>query len=188
LALFPKTERRPPEPVDYAGSLVLTLFLTALLLGLSFAGGEAGWGSPRVLWLLAAAAVLGIAFVMVEARASSPVMPLSLFRNDIVTISNVIGFVMSAGMMGALIYMPLFVQGVQGVSPTYAGYVTMPMSVCMVLLSGWIGRQITKTGKYKRYAVIGMPVMIAGMLIMAFMDSVWQAALGMAVFGFGLGM
>jgi len=188
LALFPKTERRPPEPVDYAGSLVLTLFLTALLLGFSFAGGEEGWGSPRVVWLLAAAVVLGIAFVLVEKRASSPVMPLSLFRNDIVTISNVIGFVMSAGMMGALIYMPLFVQGVEGVSPTYAGYVTMPMSICMVLISGWIGRQITRTGKYKRYAIVGMPVMIAGMLIMAFMNSVWQAALGMAVFGFGLGM
>ena len=188
LALFPKTERRPPEPVDYAGSLVLTLFLTALLLGFSFAGGEEGWGSPRVIWLLAAAVVLGIAFVMVEKRASSPVMPLSLFRNDIVTISNVIGFVMSAGMMGALIYIPLFVQGVQGVSPTYAGYATMPMSVCMVVVSGWIGRQITKTGKYKRYAVAGMPIMIAGMLIMAFMNSVWQAALGMAVFGLGMGM
>lgn len=188
LVQFPRGERLPAEKIDYAGSLFLTLFLVALLLGFSLAGTEYEWGSAQIIGLFAAAAVFLAVFVWVESRASSPVLPLSLFRNDIVTISNVIGFLMNAGMMGALIYLPLFVQGVEGISPTYSGYVTMPMSIAMVVISAVIGRQITKTGKYKRYAVAGMPVMIAGMLIMAFMDSVWQSVVAMIVFGFGLGM
>jgi Na+/melibiose symporter and related transporters len=121
-------------------------------------------------------------------RAKSPVLPLSLFRSDIVTLSNIIGFLMNAGMMGALIYISFFVQGVEGIAPTYAGYVTMPMSITMVVMSAVIGRMITKTGKYKRYALLGMPVMVAGMLIMAFMNSVWMALAAMIIFGIGLGI
>ena len=188
LVQFPRGKRRPAEKIDYAGSLFLALFLVALLLGFSLAGTEYAWDSAQIIGLFAAAAVFLAVFVWIESRAASPVMPLSLFRNDIVTISNVIGFLMNAGMMGALIYLPLFVQGVEGISPTYSGYVTMPMSISMVVVSAVIGRQITRTGKYKRYALAGMPIMIAGMLIMAFMDTVWQSVLAMIVFGFGLGM
>jgi MFS family permease len=91
-------------------------------------------------------------------------------------------------MMGALIYISFFVQGVEGIAPTYAGYVTMPMSITMVVMSTVIGRMITKSGKYKRYALLGMPIMVAGMLIMAFMDSVWLAVAAMITFGIGLGV
>jgi len=83
--------------------------------------------------------------------------------------------------------LPFFIQGVKGVSPTYSGYVTMPLSIVMVLLSMVIGRQITKTGKYKRFAMLGMPFLIGGMLLMAYMDSIWMAVLSMIVFGAGLG-
>lgn len=188
LALFPKTARRESETIDWLGSLFLSLTIIALLLGFSWAGTRHDWGSPQIVGLFAAAAVCGIIFVFVETKVKSPVLPLDLFRNDIVTISNVIGFLMNAGMMGALIYISFFVQGVEGIAPTYAGYVTIPMSVSMVVMSTVIGRSITKTGKYKRYALIGMPVMVLGMLIMAFMDNVWVAVAAMIVFGVGLGV
>lgn len=186
--LFPKTERRASESIDYPGSIFLTLTIVPLLLGFSWAGTKYSWGSPQVLGLFAAGVLFMLIFLLVERKAKSPVLPLSLFRNDIVTISNVIGFIMNAGMMGALIYLPFFVQGVEGISPTYSGYVTMPMSITMVILSTITGRLITKTGKYKRFAIIGIPIMIAGMLIMAFMNSVWLAVIAMIVFGFGLGI
>ena len=188
LALFPKTARRESETIDWLGSLFLSLTIVALLLGFSWAGTRYDWGSPEILGLFAAAVVLGIIFLLVERKAASPVLPLSLFRNDIVTLSNIIGFLMNAGMMGALIYISFFVQGVEGIAPTYAGYVTMPMSIAMVVMSTVIGRMITKSGKYKRYALIGMPVLVAGMLIMAFMDSVWMAVAAMIIFGVGLGV
>ncbi|RAV05107.1 MDR family MFS transporter [Paenibacillus sp. YN15] len=188
LALFPKVPRKESEKIDYLGSIFLTLTIVPLLLGFSWAGTKYAWGSTQTIGLFAAAAVFLLIFILVETRAQSPVLPLSLFRNDIVTLSNVIGFIMNAGMMGALIYLPFFVQGVEGISPTYSGYVTMPMSLAMVFVSAMTGRMITKTGKYKRYALIGFPIMVAGMLIMAYMDSVWMAVIAMIVFGAGLGL
>jgi EmrB/QacA subfamily drug resistance transporter len=188
LTLFPKVERKAAEKIDYFGSLFLSLTITALLLGFSWAGTKYDWGSAEIIGLFSAAAVCLVIFLFIESKAKSPVLPLALFRNDIVTLSNVIGFIMNAGMMGALIYLPFFVQGVEGISPTYSGYVTMPMSIAMVVVSTVIGRWITKTGKYKRYALMGLPIMIGGMLIMAYMNSVWLAVVAMIVFGIGLGM
>ncbi len=188
LALFPKVPRKESESIDYWGSLFLTLTIVPLLLGFSWAGTKYAWGSAQTIGLFAAAAVFLLIFLLVETRAKSPVLPLSLFRNDIVTLSNVIGFIMNAGMMGALIYLPFFVQGVEGISPTYSGYVTMPMSLAMVFVSAMTGRMITKTGKYKKFALLGFPIMVAGMLIMAYMDSVWMAVIAMIVFGAGLGL
>lgn len=190
LTMFPKTERRASESIDYLGALFLTLTIVPLLLGFSLADTKdtLGWGSPTIIGLFAAAVVCCLIFVLVELRVKSPILPMSLFRNDIVTISNVIGFIMNGGMMGALIYLPFFVQGVEGISPTYSGYVTMPMSISMVIVSALVGRGITKTGKYKRYAVLGMPIMIAGMIIMAYMNSIPLAVLAMIVFGLGMGM
>ncbi len=193
LALFPKTERRPSETIDYWGSLFLTVAIVTLLLGFTLVGKTMGdvtysWGSPMIIGLFAAAAVSAFIFVLVEAKAKSPVLPLHLFRNDIVTISNLSGFLMNAGMLGALIYIPFFVQGVQGVSPTYSGYITMPMSIAMVVLSSITGRWITKTGKYKKFALSGIFIMCAGMVMMAFMSNLTIAVFSMIVFGLGLGL
>src|SRR5690606_17707060 len=183
LILFPKAERKASEKIDYLGSLLLSLIIVALLLGFSWAGSKFAWGSAEIIGLFAGAIVLSVLFVLVERKATSPVLPLSLFRNDIVTISNSVGFLMNAGMMGALIYLPFYVQGVEGISPTYSGYVTMPMSIAMVVLSAVAGKWITKTGKYKRYAIAGLPIMVVGMLIMAFMNSVWMAVVAVIIFG-----
>lgn len=188
LILFPKIETVRREKIDYFGMLFLTLAIIALLLGFSWAGTVYDWGSLQIIGLFAATIVFLAIFVLIEAKAESPVLPLSLFRNDIVTISNCIGFIINAGMMGALIYLPFYVQGVQGISPTYSGYVTMPLSIIMVVLSTITGSLMSKTGKYKRYAIVSMPLMIAGLLIMAAMNSVWMAVVSMIVFGIGIGI
>jgi len=188
LILFPKSERKPAESIDYLGSLFLTTTIVPLLLAFTWAGSEYAWGSWQILSLLAATLVSLAIFIAVEWKAKSPVLPLSMFKNNIVTLSNIIGFIMNFGMMGALIYLSFFVQGVLAISPTHAGYVTMPMSICMVITSAISGALISKTGKYKRFALIGMPIMLAGMIIMVLMNSVWMAVLAMVVFGLGLGL
>jgi len=188
LILFPKAEKKQSESIDYFGSLFLTLAIVPLLLGFSWAGTKYDWGSSQIISLFAAAFVALVIFAIVETKVKSPVLPLSLFRNSIVTISNLSGFLMNAGMMGALIYLPFFVQGVEGISPTYSGYVTMPMSISMVVISAFTGKWITKTGKYKRFALFGILIMVAGMIMMAYMNSIWFAVLSMIVFGFGLGL
>ncbi|KQO18121.1 MDR family MFS transporter [Paenibacillus sp. Leaf72] len=188
LMLFPKTERKQSESIDYLGSLFLTTTLVPLLLAFTWAGTKYAWGSAQTIGLFAVTIVSAIIFVAVESKAKSPVLPLHFFKNGIVTLSNVIGFLMNFGMMGALIYLSFFVQGVLAISPTYAGYVTMPMSIGMVITSAIGGQLISKSGKYKKFALIGMPLMVAGMVMMVFMNSVWMAVLAMTVFGLGLGL
>ncbi|WP_438447612.1 MDR family MFS transporter [Gorillibacterium sp. sgz5001074] len=188
LSMFPKVERRPAESIDYSGSLFLALTIVPLLIGFTWAGTKYAWGSERIIGLFSAAVVMAAVFVWVELRAKSPVLPMYLFKNPIVTLSNLIGFLMNAGMMGALIYLPFYIQGVEGVAPTYSGYITMPMSLSMVVVSSLTGRMITKTGKYKRYALAGLAVMVAGMLVMAYMNTIWIAVAAMIIFGVGLGL
>ncbi|KWX86851.1 MFS transporter [Paenibacillus riograndensis] len=186
--MFPTTTRAASESIDYPGSLFLSLSIVALLLGFSWAGTQYDWGSPQILSLFAAAAVFAAILILIERKAKSPVLPLSLFKNSIISLSMVIGFLMNAGMMGAMIYLPFFVQGVEGVSPTNSGFINMPMSLMMIVLSTLVGRWISKSGKYKRYALIGMPFMVAAMLIMAFMNSIAMAVASMIIFGIGLGL
>lgn len=186
--MFPKGTRAASETIDYPGSIFLSLSIVALLLGFSWAGTKYAWSSPEILGLFAAAIAGAVILILIERKAKSPVLPLSLFKNSIVTISMIIGFLMNAGMMGAMIYLPFFVQGVEGVSPTNSGFINMPMSLMMIVLSTLAGRWISKSGKYKRYAMIGMPFMVAAMIMMAFMNSIVMAVASMIVFGIGLGL
>ncbi|MBA9086918.1 EmrB/QacA subfamily drug resistance transporter [Fontibacillus solani] len=188
MTLFPKVERKPGESIDYLGSLLMTTTIVPLLLAFSWAGTQYAWGSAQILGLLTGTLVSAIIFILVELKVSNPILPMHLFKNGIVTISNLIGFIMNFGMMGAMIYISFFVQGVLGISPTYAGYVTMPMSIFMVVTSAFVGQIISKKGKYKRYAIIGVPIMIIGMAMMVFMNDIWLAVLSMCVFGVGLGL
>lgn len=188
LMLFPKTERKQSESIDYLGSFFLITTIVPMLLAFTWAGSKYAWSSFETLGLFGITLVSLVIFILVEWKAKSPIMPLHFFRNGVVTLSNIIGFLMNFGMMGALIYISFFVQGVLAISPTYAGFVTMPMSIGMVITSAIGGQLISKTGKYKRFALIGMPIMMLGMIIMVFMNSVWMAVLAMIIFGLGLGL
>lgn len=188
LFLFPKAERQQAQSIDYAGSLLLTLTIVPLLLAFSWAGTKYDWSSSVIIGLFSMTTAALLLFLWVEKRVKTPVLPLSLFRSSVVSISNVIGFLMHMGMMGALTYMPFYVQGVMGIAPTYAGYITMPMSIGMFTLSAYAGRYMTKTGKYKTLALIGLTTMVLGMALMIVMKSVPVAVLSMIIFGAGLGL
>lgn len=188
LLQFPKVERQSSQSIDYLGSLLLTLTIVSMLLAFSWAGTKYPWSSSVILGLFAVTAVALGLFIFTETKVKTPILPLDLFKNSVVSISNTVSFIMNAGMMGALIYMPFFVQGVMGISPTYAGYVTMPMSVSMLAMSAYAGRQMTKTGKYKKLALTGMVIMVFGMFLMMIMTSIPVAVISMIIFGVGLGL
>ncbi|MBB3131426.1 EmrB/QacA subfamily drug resistance transporter [Paenibacillus rhizosphaerae] len=188
LTLFPKVDRKHGQSVDYVGSLFLTTTIVPLLLAFSWAGTEYEWGSWQILSLLGVTVVSALIFIFVETKVKEPILPLHLFKNGVVTVSNLIGFIMNFGLMGAMIYISFYVQGVLAISPTYAGYVTLPMSLCMVITSAITGQLIAKIGKYKRFALIGMPVMIIGMSLMIFMDNIAMTIVSTIIFGIGLGL
>src|SRR5699024_2945982 len=106
--LFPKVPRREGESIDYVGSAFLTITIVGLLLAFSLGGDEYAWTSWQILSLFALTIIGLIAFMITETKVKSPVLPLKLFKNDIVTFSNIALFLLSAGMMGIMIYAPFF--------------------------------------------------------------------------------
>ncbi len=165
--LFPKTERRVGETIDYLGASLLAVTLTTMLLGFSWAGTQYEWSSPIILSLFSGSAVALGLFIWAESRAKSPVLPLHLFKYGNFTFSNVIGFGVGVGMFGGLMYVPYFIQGVLGYSATHSSFITMTMTLGLVGASAWGGQLITKTGKYKRQAIIGLLVSVVGLSLLS---------------------
>lgn len=188
--LFPSIESNKTKTIDYAGSIFLTLTIVPLLLAFSWAGTTYAWASAQILGMFIASVAAFTLFILIERKASNPVLPLFLFKNSIFTVANVVGFIMGAGMFGAIMYMPFFVQGVMGTSATLSGFVTMPMTLSLVIGSTVCGTLMTRTGKYKLFLMFGMLIMTAGMISMYFMDvdtTVIFAILNMMMVGLGLG-
>lgn len=191
---FPKVPRRQGESVDYLGSLFLTLTIVPMLLAFSWAGDgpeKYAWGSWQILGLFAATIVSLIIFIAIQTKVKSPVLPLGLFKNSVFTVSNLVSFFLNAAMMGAIIYVPFFVQGVKGISPTMAGYVAMPMSIAMLITTSVSGQLMSKTGKYKKMAILGLMVMTIAMVLMYFMvpsTPIYVLIIYMVILGLGLGI
>ncbi|GAB3810693.1 MDR family MFS transporter [Tessaracoccus terricola] len=183
-------ERREAK-IDYLGIAILAPTLVSILLATSFGGVTYPWVSPQVLGLFAFGAVGLVAFVLVELRASEPVLPLRLFRNSIFTFSNIAAFAIAMVMFGSIIYIPVFAQGVMGVSATESGLILLPLMLGMILLGIVAGMLVTKWGRYKEIMLVGVLVMMAGiglLLRLSVDSSRLQLTVAMAVFGIGLGL
>ncbi|WP_163100882.1 MDR family MFS transporter [Peribacillus alkalitolerans] len=191
MVLFPKVEAKQKEPIDFLGSIMITLTIVPLLLAFTWGGKDYDWISMPILSLLIGTLIALSLFIFVEKRAKSPVLPLGLFKNEIFTLSNIIGFILGFGMFGAIMYMPFFIQGVIGTSATKSGFIMMPMTISMVVASTISGQMITKTGKYKRNALLGLLIMSSGMYLQSLMGhetTLTIATLYNIIVGFGLGL
>ncbi|MDN9009574.1 MDR family MFS transporter [Brevibacillus laterosporus] len=189
--LFPRAVHKEKQTVDYWGSLFITTTMVPFLLAFSWAGTKYEWASLTILGLFALTVVSLLLFIYVEKQATNPVIPLHLFRNDIFTISNVIGFIVGAGMYASIMYMPFFIQGVLGYSATHSSYLTMPMTLSLVVGSAVCGQLMTKTGTYKKFALGGLVLMLVGMYLLARMDQGTASSsivFNLIVFGLGLGV
>ncbi len=112
---------RRDHTIDYLGAALVVGAVSSFLLYTAWAGPDEGWGSTIGIGLLAAGVVLAVAFVAVELRAKEPILPMRLFRNSIFSIANAFGFLVGVAMFGALIFIPVYLQVVDGMSPTQSG-------------------------------------------------------------------
>ncbi len=177
--------------IDRAGIALLSIALILLLVPTSLGGTTWAWSSPEVITMYAAGLVALVAFVLVERRAVEPVLPLRLFRGSIFTFSNIASFMVAVMMFGAMIYIPVYAQGVIGVSATNSGLILMPMSVAMIGLSIIAGLVITKIGRYKLQTLAGIVIMGLGFWLLTRLDyhaTAGELTVAMVVFGVGLGM
>jgi EmrB/QacA subfamily drug resistance transporter len=180
----------PRRSVDVAGVLTLIGCLVPLLLALTWVT-DYGWGSTRVVSLLGFSTCMLAAFLFAETRAKEPVIPLALFKVKVIGICSIAAFVLGAGMFGIIIYLPLFMQGVMGVSATQSGSLLTPLMLSAVVGSIMAGQFTHRAGKYKLLAVTGSVLIATGMVLFARMDAATlraEVVRAMIVCGFGLGL
>jgi predicted MFS family arabinose efflux permease len=141
--------------------------------------------------LLALAAVMLVAFLYAETKALEPLIPLSMFRDPVISMSSVAVFILGMGMFGVIIYLPLFMQGVLGVSATKSGNLLTPLLLGSVAGSITTGQINLRFRTYKPSAVAGSVLIAAGMILFARMDLATDRAevlRAMIVAGFGMGL
>jgi len=185
LALVEPRDHRKRASIDYAGAITLTLLATLLLVTL----GQQDWGIFLKLGLLSLCALLVFVFLAVERRASEPLVPLSLFRHRIFSVSSANGFFVGMAMFGSLSFIPLFVQGVIGTTATEAGTALTPFMLCWVGFSIVGSRLILKIG-YRPTALIGAGLLVVGFLGLATLNAqaTRLAVMGyLAIAGAGMG-
>src|SRR5699024_4281818 len=129
----------------------------------SWAGTTYPWDSPVILSLFGGGAALLVLFVLVERRAENPLLPLGMFRNTIVTWSNIAAFGLAMVMFGAIIYVPVFAQVVLGVNATASGLILMPMMLGLIVVGILTGLLITRTGRYKEFMLLGTATVAVGL-------------------------
>ena len=190
--LFPKiTPEVESRKLDYPGMVTLILAVIPVLLALSWGGVQYAWLSPQVVGLLAFGLVMGVAFVVIESRSDSPIMPLEIYRNQMVAVALLATFLTGFGMFGAIIFVPLFFQGVLGASATSSGSFLTPMMLGIVFGATISGQLLSRTGgHYRIQAVIGTGLMLVGAILISTMDSDtgFTRAVGyIIVIGVGLG-
>jgi EmrB/QacA subfamily drug resistance transporter len=176
--------------IDWLGSAVLTACLVPLLVGLSITGDHA-WTSPEVLALLAGAAVMLVAFLVVELQVAQPIVPLRLLRNGPFTVSILVAFFAALGLFGVILFVPLLYQGVLGVSATNSGQLLTPMMLSLLVSSTLAGQLITRVRYYRFVGTAGVALMIAGLVLLAqvgIQTSQWDVARDIVLVGLGLGL
>ncbi|MDQ1037365.1 EmrB/QacA subfamily drug resistance transporter [Streptomyces sp. V3I8] len=177
--------------VDWGGAFLISAAVSLLLLWVTFAGDKYDWISWQTYAMVAGAIVLGLLFVLVESKASEPIVPLRLFRNRTITLSSVASLFVGIGMFTGTVFFSQYFQLARDKSPTMSGVMTIPMIGGLFISSTVSGQIITKTGRWKAWLVAGGALLTAGLGLLGtirYDTDYWQVAVFMAVMGLGIGM
>ena len=185
---IPKVKRE--HKIDYLGALLLVAGVSSLLLGISVYGPQDGWRTSKTIATLLIALALTLAFIFHESRAEEPILPLTLFKNHTFSIKSILAFIIGAGMFGAIVMLPLYLQVVKGDSATSAGLKLIPFMIGIVSMSIVSGKLISKHGHYKRYPIIGLALMTTGIVLLSTLTETtpfWKLSIYAVLIGAGLG-
>jgi EmrB/QacA subfamily drug resistance transporter len=178
--------------VDYWGVTTLILAVVPAMLALSWGGVDYPWLSVQIIGTFAFSIIMAVVFVIIEKRSKNPIIPLSLFRNKIVSISEIVVFLTAIGMFGTIIFVPLFFQGVMGMSATASGGFITPMMLGMVLGSFISGQILSRAGgHYRIQGAVGIAIMAVGMFLLSTMTldtGYFAVVVNVVITGFGLGV
>ncbi|GAV46121.1 MDR family MFS transporter [Streptomyces acidiscabies] len=177
--------------IDYLGIALVAVGASALILATSWGGNEYAWGSGVIVGLFVGGVIALGLFCWTETRAAEPMLPMRLFRNPVFTVCSVLSFIVGFAMLGAMTYLPSYLQYVDGDSATVSGVRTLPMVLGLLIASIGSGNVISQTGRYRVFPIIGSLVMGLGLFLMSRMGpgtGAWLESLYMFVLGFGIGL
>ncbi len=180
--------------IDYLGALLLIAGTVPLMLGFTLAGSTYDWLSWQIISLFGGAIVFVALFVIYEARLErrneQPIIDPSLFKNRIFSVSVIITMITSMGMFGSILFLPLYAQGVLGISATNSGLLLTPLMGGLIFSSIVSGQLVSRYGKYKWIAFVGMAITIGGSLLLQRLgvnSTNTDMVIAMIVLGLGLG-
>ncbi len=190
LAKMPLLHHGATGKIDFPGAALVILTFVPLLLALSFGGTKYAWDSNQIITLFSVAAVAFVAFLIVEIRTANPIVPMTLFRNKVMATCSSSGFMIGMAFFGIVMFMPLYMQVVQGVTATNSGFAMLPMMGGLIFGAITSGRLVTRVGKYKPFIVGGITCLLVGVILLTqvgpdttILDLDWRLAL----VGLGLG-
>jgi EmrB/QacA subfamily drug resistance transporter len=182
--------REHGTPVDLAGIALLTAAVGLLLVGLNEHTRVPSWTEPRTGGLIVAGLLVLAAFVRVERRAASPIVPLSLFADRRIAAIMAAGATGAFGLFAGVLLLPRYFQGVQHVSATHSGLLIYPLLLGLVISVNVVGAVIVRRGEYRAPMLVGLATLALGALGFATFDAStpdWQSLLFMALIGAGVG-
>lgn len=183
-------KKRSQARIDYLGAVLLTVGISSIVLVTTWGGTEYAWTSARIMELMAIGVVALVGFVLWQTKAAEPIVPLHIFRSLNFSLMSLIGFITGFVMFGAVLFLPLYQQSVQGASATNSGLLLLPMLAAMMVVSLIAGRVTTNSGRYKVFPIVGSVLMIAGLYLLSLMNTGTTrltSGLYMAVLGAGMG-
>lgn len=189
--VLPHTTKRVEHKIDYAGFATLVIAASALVIYTSLGGLTFGWLSTDGLALLIGGLVFTVAFIISEFRATEPIIMPRLFRNRVFASGSAISFVVGFAMFGALLFLPLFMQIVNGVSPTMSGLRILPLMGGLLVASITAGNLVSRGRKYRPFPMAGTAIMTLGLGLLGTItvtSSAWILAVFMCILGVGIGL
>jgi len=182
--------KRVSHRVDYLGGALLGLAATSLVLLATWGGTEYPWASAQIIGLALLAAAAAAGFCVVELRAAEPILPLHVFKNRNFSVTMALTFLTGLAMFGAMTFLPLYQQTVQGASPTLSGLMLTPMMLGVTVTSVVAGQVTTRTGRYKIFPILGGAIMGLGLFLLTNLDvhtTKLTSAVYYVVLGLGMG-
>src|SRR3954471_21006709 len=176
--------------IDYLGAALIAGGVSVLLIWVSLAGHDFDWASVTTAWMVGLGVLMLVAAVVVELRAKEPIIPLDLFRDRTTSLATFASVMIGVAMFGSTVYLSQYFQIAQGMSPTHAGLMSIAMVGGLLVSSIVTGRIISSTGRWKKFLVGGMSLVVVGLALFSTIDdrtSLVRVGIFMAVLGLGLG-
>jgi EmrB/QacA subfamily drug resistance transporter len=177
--------------IDYLGATLAAAFTSSLLLATSWGGKQYAWGSPEIIGLLVACVLTLALFLRRQTTAAEPVLPLSMFKVPQLRYGFAIQGLLGAAMMGALVYVMIYLQAVRGLAPAASGLYLIPMALGMTAVGLAAGRLTDRGWRMKTFVLTGTVASALALAVLATLDagtSLWQVRGALLLMGCGFGL